>query len=380
MTRSRHQTAVDCLYGKGRIALAYPGSLLGMQTWSLWGGNMQVGIAVDNTVPLYLPAFIEFFRAHAPSIQCHVLDLNLKLSPMEIDFEREFAKLDAKTSERLAKNDISLLVTTIPFENNFFYLGNDILTILSLSGWHQLTPLPMSNGIAYMLCQLILRYRLHIGEVHEDRTGCINDFLWDKTGIDVCMRAAFICDICRKNSKEDPRFKSREFEDLVSLLNVISTASRRSTDILTEISFRPNGSIAPSSRPSAVFLCHNAQDKPLVRILNEALQNGDVVTWFDEQRIKLGEVWQDKLEAAISSVAACLVVVGDSGLGPWQNLEQRAFINEFANRGCKVIPVLIGNPARPPELPLFLKQFMWLDLRRDDGGRQLATLLSALRS
>jgi hypothetical protein len=74
-----------------------------------------------------------------------------------------------------------------------------------------------------------------------------------------------------------------------------------------------------------------------------------------------------------------LVVVGDSGLGPWQDIEQRAFINEFAKRGCKVIPVLIGNPARPPELPLFLKQFMWLDLRGDDG-RQLAKLLSAVRS
>jgi hypothetical protein len=51
---------------------------------------MQVGIAVDNTVPLYLPAFMEFFRIHAPSIRCRVLDLNLKLSPMEIEFQREF--------------------------------------------------------------------------------------------------------------------------------------------------------------------------------------------------------------------------------------------------------------------------------------------------
>lgn len=60
-------------------------------------------------------------------------------------------------------------------------------------------------------------------------------------------------------------------------------------------------------------------------------------------------------------------------------MEQRAFISEFASRGCKIVPVLIGDPGATPELPLFLKQFMWLDLRKDDG-RQLARLIGALKS
>jgi hypothetical protein len=90
-------------------------------------------------------------------------------------------------------------------------------------------------------------------------------------------------------------------------------------------------------------------------------------------------VWQVKLEEAISTIGACLVIVGDSGFGPWQDMERRSFNGEFANRGCKLIPVLIGSSDKTPELPLFMKQFMWVDLRKDDG-RQLAKLIGALRS
>ena len=112
---------------------------------------------------------------------------------------------------------------------------------------------------------------------------------------------------------------------------------------------------------------------------NETLKNGGIRTWLDEDQIQPGEIWQDTLEAIIPNIAACLVVVGDSGFGPWQDQERRAFIIEFANRGCKLIPVLTGNPTRMPELPLFLRQFMWSDLRHDDG-RQVAKIINALRS
>src|SRR5262249_24212399 len=146
----------------------------------------------------------------------------------------------------------------------------------------------------------------------------------------------------------------------------------RETDILHEPLIPPDGTAG-----LAVFLCHNSVDKPLVRQLNETLNDARIKTWFDEVDIRPGDRWQRVLENTISSIGACLVIVGDSGFGPWQDMEQAAFIAEFAKRECVVIPVLIGHPSKPPELPLFLKQFMWVDLRNNDN-RQYARLIGAL--
>jgi TIR domain len=190
------------------------------------------------------------------------------------------------------------------------------------------------------------------------------------------MRAAFVCDLCKARSADSPHLDSSEFADIVSILNAVSLASRRGADILYELS--TSGVLSNTGVRFDVFLCHNSQDKPMVRLLNETLKNGGIRTWLDEDQIHPGDVWQDKLEAIISNIAACLVIVGDSGFGPWQDQERRAFISEFVNRGCKIIPVLIGKLTTPPELPLFLKQFMWSDLREDDG-RQVAKIIAALR-
>ena len=57
--------------------------------------------------------------------------------------------------------------------------------------------------------------------------------------------------------------------------------------------------------------------------------------------------------------------VGSSGLGPWQSTEMRAFLNEFVERNCPVIPVLLGNTPQQPKLPIFLRGHTWVDFRTD---------------
>jgi TIR domain len=220
---------------------------------------------------------------------------------------------------------------------------------------------------------------LKIGENHSKNTGCLNDFLWDKSGIDLCMRAAFVCDKCKSKSKsrKNKHLDSREFSDIESILNAVCAASRKGEDILLDTSLKTKTPTLKSRFD--LFLCHNSKDKPAVRKLNEVLKSGGIKTWFDEEQIKPGDLWQTVLESQISEIAACLIIVGDTGLGPWHDMERRAFISEFANRGCKVIPVLIGNASAPPELPLFLRQYMWSDLRQDDG-RQMAKIIAAIGS
>ena len=207
------------------------------------GTNMKIGIAVDNTIPLHIPSFIEFIRTHSKAIHCHAINSPLRFAGTIIDSEAEIARSARAMGGELASNDLSLLVTTIPFSNNFFYKCIGELVIVSLSGWHLLTTLPMSNGLAYMLCRIILKDKMNIGKKHDENTGCINDFWWDKRGIDVGMRAAFLCDDCKAHSADNPHLASKEFADIVSILNSVSNASRRGADILLEL---PASAAAPA--------------------------------------------------------------------------------------------------------------------------------------
>ncbi len=57
------------------------------------------------------------------------------------------------------------------------------------------------------------------------------------------------------------------------------------------------------------------------------------------------------------------VLVGPNGLGPWQRMEMRACLAQFVEHRKPVIPVLLPGAPAQPNLPIFLTQFTWVDLR-----------------
>jgi len=118
-----------------------------------------------------------------------------------------------------------------------------------------------------------------------------------------------------------------------------------------------------------VFLCHNNNDKPTVRWAAQRLREHGILPWLDEAELIPGRPWQEALERQISHIRAAAVFVGPSGIGPWQNQEMRAFLSEFAERGCPVIPVMLpGATPTTPELPVFLRRMTWVDLRAQDAA------------
>jgi len=119
-----------------------------------------------------------------------------------------------------------------------------------------------------------------------------------------------------------------------------------------------------------VFMCHHSDDKPAVREMAKRLQDHGLLPWLDEAQLIPGRPWQDELERQIGSIRAAAVFVGPGGVGPWQNQEMRAFLNEFAVRECPVIPVLLPGGAAP-QLPLFLRSMTWVDLQAADGFERL---------
>ena len=112
-----------------------------------------------------------------------------------------------------------------------------------------------------------------------------------------------------------------------------------------------------------MFLSHNSKDKPAVRKIGKRLKARNLTVWLDEWELVPGRPWQEALETVIKTVKTVAILVGKDGLGPWEIPEMRGCLNEFVKRGSPVIPVLLPGAPEKPELPLFLNQFTWVNLR-----------------
>ncbi len=134
----------------------------------------------------------------------------------------------------------------------------------------------------------------------------------------------------------------------------------------------PAGAAAAGrAAPADVFLSHNSEDKAVVRELARALQARGLSVWLDEWELVPGRRWQEALEEVIGTTRSAAVLVGPSGLGPWEIEEMRACLSQAVDRDLPVIPVLLPGAPERVDLPLFLRRFTWVDLR---GGLRQAGL------
>jgi hypothetical protein len=115
-----------------------------------------------------------------------------------------------------------------------------------------------------------------------------------------------------------------------------------------------------------VFLCHNSEDEPTIREISQKLVRSGVKPWLDIEQIRPGTTWQTALGEQIKSIKSAAVFVGNSGIGPWQNEEIQAFLNELIERKCPVIPAILAAARTTPELPWTLKNRHRVDFRLAD--------------
>jgi tetratricopeptide (TPR) repeat protein len=116
-------------------------------------------------------------------------------------------------------------------------------------------------------------------------------------------------------------------------------------------------------RPYDVFVSYSSREKLLARQLSTELKQRGVRVWLDEWELTPGHSWQDALDTIINTAMAAILLIGKSDLGSWEVPEQRALLVQFVKRELPVIPVLLpGAPSRI-DLPLFLRERSWVDLR-----------------
>lgn len=131
-----------------------------------------------------------------------------------------------------------------------------------------------------------------------------------------------------------------------------------------------------------VFLCHNHADKAQVRQIATQLRDCGLLPWLDEWELRPGMPWQNILEQQIENVKSVAVLVGENSIGPWQDMEQSAFLRQFVARQCPVIPVVLPNCKVLPNLPVFLAGMTWVDFRNTtpDPLQQLVWGITGERS
>lgn len=327
---------------------------------------MKIRLYADETASVDLGAVVNGLVRRVPSITWELGAVRFATKDAYISNPKTYQSLSKAVQREVSDVDHAFFFTEKPYDNNYFWDSPGQKTVVfSLFGWEHLTSLPRNNGAAYFCVALLVR-ALRIGSSHAGQTtGCINDFWQDKTGVDAGMRAAFICGSCLPQAAGAKRrdVHGKLLVELKAVLDDISHASRAGEDLCD---FWHRGEQAEKSAEFDVFMCHNSKDKVDVKLLNVELRKRGIRTWLDEEQLPPGRAWQDQLEEQIDRIASVAVFVGASGTGPWQDMEIKAFLSEFVRRKCPVIPVILSNSTTIPQLPLFMRQFTWVDFRKTD--------------
>ena len=113
-----------------------------------------------------------------------------------------------------------------------------------------------------------------------------------------------------------------------------------------------------------VFLCHNSADTTEIREIAHSLAACGLNPWFDDTQLGGGSRWQDEISDQIIRIPCAAVFVGSFGVGPWQRLEIQALLQEFVDRRCTLIPVILASAPAKPDVPVFLRGLTWIDFRK----------------
>ncbi len=124
-----------------------------------------------------------------------------------------------------------------------------------------------------------------------------------------------------------------------------------------------------------IFISYNHADKStaesLARILVQAKQN----VWIDQWELNAGDSLIEKIEEALGGADAILVLLSESSTqSEWCKKELRSgLVRELEEKSVLVIPILLDDC----QIPLFLREKLWIDFRKNKD-EQLELLLRSL--
>ncbi len=132
------------------------------------------------------------------------------------------------------------------------------------------------------------------------------------------------------------------------------------------------------SKQYDVFLAHNSRDGDNVEIIAMALKRRNLNPWLDRWNLPPGVRFAVEIEKILPQTKSIAVLIGSSGIGPWEDMEHYAALTLFVKQQRPIIPVILPNLVTKPELPLFLSQFGWVSFKSLDDQDALDNLQWAI--
>ena len=125
-------------------------------------------------------------------------------------------------------------------------------------------------------------------------------------------------------------------------------------------------------RPLKVFLCHAHEDKATVRKVYKRLVAEGVDAWLDEEKLLPGQDWNNEILRALQdsdAIVICLSKVSVAREGYVQREIKEALkkAEEKPSGTIFVIPAKLNDC----EVPVYLKNWQWVDLFEDNGFQKL---------
>ncbi len=129
-----------------------------------------------------------------------------------------------------------------------------------------------------------------------------------------------------------------------------------------------------------VFISYNSKDFDLVNYIVQKLMHFDIRCWFDKSVLFPGMNFQKEIENGLKHSGKILVFIGDDGIGNWEDLEYRTYLNESIKSGVTIIPIILPKTDKG-EIPIFLKNFQYVDFSKGINDLEsFSNLLSGINT
>jgi len=158
--------------------------------------------------------------------------IHLDRGLLPVDISKVVDRLQGRLS-RIGR-DYVVYATPRRYVDNWFFHAMRNTMILSFFGWEHYTNLPLENGLFYFIADA-LALRIDRSFRHRDTTGCIYDFLTDKTAVDLGMKMGYICEACRKRVEgigEGSEQARNLFSSVAAILEITAGYSRWGKSVL----------------------------------------------------------------------------------------------------------------------------------------------------
>lgn len=112
-----------------------------------------------------------------------------------------------------------------------------------------------------------------------------------------------------------------------------------------------------------IYISYDEADTIEVMKIGDQLKAHGILPWFDVIDADPGKLARPQQEEQIGRIPTAAVFIGQQAIGRGQVLQTYSFIEQFVQRGCSVIPVILPGTQGKPKLPIYLANFAGVDFR-----------------